>query len=218
MGMKQRIRSYLVFTSLWYKVIVFVILPVVLLGMQILSTIVFQGTAIHLSVPVLIMAEIMADSWFLGGIQEKGSEKIDYLKTSPRGMKVMKSVLVMDLVRRLLFHGGILGVSWLIMRLLGTTAMAAKLAGFGELLLAVALTYTLSALGIFITRFTSYIWVNMLCGYVGAIAGLIILLVCALMPVPAALPDIALAVLGVGISVLTVKIAMLKVEGSYYDK
>ncbi len=218
MRMKQKIRSYLVFASRWYKIIMFMILPAVLLGIQIFSSVVFQGTAIHFSVAALIMVEIMADNWFLGGIQEKGSEKIDYLKTSPRGMKIMRNVLVMDLMRRLLYHGGILGVSWLLTRIFGTSAEAGKMAGFGTLLLAVAMTYALSAAGIFIARFTSYMWVNLLCGYAGAIAGLVILLVCTSTPIPAALPDIALVVLGGGISFLMVKIAMLKVEGSYYDK
>lgn len=216
--MKHKIRSYLVFTSLWYKIIMFAVLPVVLLGMQVLSTIVFQGTAIHLSVMLLIIVEIMADNWFLGGIQEKGSEKIDYLKTSSRGMEIMKNVLVMDLIRRFCSMGVILGVSWLITRIFGTTNEAAKLAGLGKVLLAVALTYTLSVLGIFISRFTSYLWVNLLCGYIGSITGLVILLVCISMPVPVVLPDIGLVVLGGGISFLMVKIAMLKVEGSYYDK
>lgn len=216
--MKQKIRSYLVFTSFWYKIIMFAVLPAVLLGMQVFSSVVFQGTAIHLSVAVLILAEVMADNWFLGGIQEKGSEKIDYLKTSSRGMEIMKSVLVMDLMRRLLFHVGILGVSWVITQIFGATIEAAKLAGLGKVLLAVALTYTLSVLGIFIARFTSYLWVNLLCGYIGSIAGLAILLVCISMPVSVVLPDIGLVVLGGGISFLMVKIAMLKVEGSYYDK
>lgn len=216
--MKHKVRSYLVFTSLWYKIIMFAVLPVVLLGMQVLSAIVFQGTAMHLSVMVLIMVEIMADNWFLGGIQEKGSEKIDYLKTSSRGMEIMKNVLVMDLIRRFCSMGVILGVSWLITRIFGTTYEATKLAGFGGLLLAIFLPYTLSVLGIFIARFTSYLWVNLLCGYVGSIAGLVILLVCTSILIPMALPNAALVVLGGGISVLIVKIAMLKVEGSYYDK
>lgn len=218
MSMKHKIRSYLVFTSLGYKIIMFAILPLVLLGIQVFSTIVFRGTAIPVFVMILIMVESVADYWFLGGIQEKGSEKIDYLKTSPRGMKVMKSALVMDLVRRFLFHAGIFGLSQMIALISGSLDRAGNLIGFGELLLAIFLSYTLSVLGIFISRFTSYFWVNLLCGYIGSIAGLVILLVCMSMPVPVVLPNIALVVLGGGISVLTVKIAMLKVEGSYYDK
>ena len=216
--MKHNIRSYLVFTSLWYKIIMFAVLPLVLLGIQVFSTVVFRGTAIPVFVMILIMVEIMADYWFLGGIQEKGSEKIDYLKTSPRGMRVMKSALVIDLVRRFLFYVCIFGLSRMITLILGSSDRAGELIGLGELLLVVFLSYTLSVLGIFISRFTSYLWVNLLCGYIGAIAGLVILLVCTSMPVPMVLPNAALVVLGGGISFLIVKIAMLKVEGSYYDK
>lgn len=218
MRMKHKIRSYLVFTSLWYKIIMFVVLPLVLLGIQVFSTIVFRGTAIPVFVMILIMVEIMADYWFLGGIQEKGSEKIDYLKTSPRGMEVMKSALFIDLVRRFLFHTGIFGLARMITLILESSDRVGELIGFGELLLVIFLSYTLSVLGIFISRFTSYLWVNLLCGYIGAIAGLVILLVCTSIPAPLVLPNAALVVLGGGISVLIVKIAMLKVEGSYYDK
>lgn len=218
MRMKQKIRSYLVFTSLGYKIIMFVILPVVLLGIQVFSAVVFRGTAIPVFVMTLVMVEIMADNWLLGGIQEKGSEKIDYLKTSPRGMKVMRSVLVMDLVRRFVFYVVLFGLSWLITGIFGAGNGAGGLAALEALLLAVVLTYALSALGIFIARFTSYLWVNMLCGYVGAIAGLVILLICSGGLVPMMLVNIAMIVLGGGISFLMVKIAMLKVEGSYYDK
>lgn len=216
--MKHNIRSYLVFTSLWYKIIMFAVLPLVLLGIQVFSTVVFRGTAIPMFVMILVLVEILADYWFLGGIQEKGSEKIDYLKTSPRGMEVMKSALVIDLVRRFLFHVGIFGLARMITLILESSDRVGELIGFGELLLVIFLSYTLSVLGIFISRFTSYLWVNLLCGYIGAIAGLVILLVCTSMPVPMVLPNAALAVLGGGISVLIMKIAMLKVEGSYYDK
>lgn len=220
MRMKQKIRSYLVFTSLGYKVIMFLVLPVVLLGIQVFSAAVFRGTAIPVFVMVLVMVEVLADNWFLGGIQEKGAEKIDYLKTSPKGMKVMKSALVMDLVRRFVFYVVLFGLSRMITGIFGVGDGngAGGSAGFEVLLLAIVLTYALSVLGIFIARFTSYLWVNLICGYVGAIAGLVIFLVCSAGLVPAALMDIALIVLGGGISFLIVKIAMLKVEGSYYDK
>lgn len=211
--MKQKIESYLVFTSLGYRIIMFLALPLVLLGIQIFSTAVLRGTAIPVFVMTLVLVEAVADNWFLGGIQEKGSAKIDYLKTSPRGMKVIKSALVMDLARRLVFCFAFFGLCRLI-TLWGTGGAA----GLGMLLLAAVLTYTLSVLGIFIARFSSYIWVNLLCGYVGAIVGLIILLACSVGIVPTVLANLALGILGGGISFLMIKIAMLKVEGSFYDR
>lgn len=224
--MKQKIKSYLVFTSLGYRIVMFAVLPLVLLGIQVFTAVVLHSTAIPVFVMTLVLVEAVADNWFLGGIQEKGSAKIDYLKTSPRGMKVMKSALIVDLARRLVFCFALFGVCQLIAvwgsGTPGQSGAVQDEAGgsgvFGMLLLAVLLTYTLSVLGIFIARFNSYIWVNLLCGYVGAIVGLLVLLVCSVGIVPTALANLALGILGGGISFLMVKIAMLKVEGSFYDK
>lgn len=80
------------------------------------------------------------------------------------------------------------------------------------------LVYTLSLLGIFLCRFFSYLWVNLLAAYVGAIVGVVIFLIAAGGFLPVLLMDAVLGILGAGLSVLAVKTAMLKVEGSYYDK
>ncbi len=218
--MKRKIRSYLGFTSFWYKLLLLLVLPVLLLGIQVFASVVFQGTVIPLSILVLIFAEIFGDTFVLGGIQEKNSEKMDYLKTSPRGMKVMKSVLVMDLVRRFLAFVVIFGLSGLMMLVFGATPGAEKMAGPEALLLAVLLTYTLSVLGIFLSRFGSLLWINMLCAYAGAIVGLVLFFIGTggMLPLLLPLMNTVMGILAVGLSILTVKIAMMKVEGSYYDK
>ena len=72
--MKQKIKGYLVFTSLGYRVGVFILMPLALVGIQVL----FSGPAGGMLLPLL---EIMADNWFLGGIQEKNAENMDYLKS-----------------------------------------------------------------------------------------------------------------------------------------
>lgn len=215
--MKHMIRSYPVFTLFWYRVILFAALPVILLGLQAVSAVKAGWTLISLFVPVLVFAEVMADYWFLGGIQEKGSEKIDYLKASPRGMRVVESVLALDLVRRLFFFVLLFGLSQAMNLFLGAEETTAELLNLQTLALAVLLTYDLSMLGIFLSRFASFIWLNLLCAYIGAIAGFVIFLAGTEIPAASAPLCIALAVLGVGFSVLAVKIPMLRVEGSYYD-
>lgn len=218
--MKQKIKSYLVFTSVLYKILMLLVLPVLLLGIQVFASVVFQGTVIPLSILVLIFAEIFGDTFVLGGIQEKNSEKMDYLKTSPRGMKVMKSVLIMDLLRRFLSCVVIFGLSRVSMWVFGATPGSERLAGPGVLLLAVLLTYTFSVLGIFLSRFGSLLWINMLCAYAGAIVGLVLFFIGTggMLPLLLPLMNTAMGILAVGLSILTVKIAMMKVEGSYYDK
>lgn len=216
---KHTIRSYLVFTPFWYRMILFAILPAVLLGLQVVSAVKTGGTwtLIPLFVPVLVFAEVMMDTWFLGGIQEKGSEKIDYLKTSPRGMGVMGSVLILDQVRRIFFSVLLFGLSQAINLLAGGDT-GAEVLKLRTLVLAVLLTYDLSVLGIFVCRFASFLWLNLLCAYIGAIAGVVVFVACMAVPMTVTPLCIALAVIGAGLSVLAVKIPMLKVEGSYYDK
>lgn len=220
--MKQKMKSFKVFTSLGYRILLFAVLPLVLLGLQLFISAVYQGTGIPLFAATLVIVEIMADNWFLGGIQEKNSAKIDYLKTSARGMKVMKNVLIMDVARRFLSCAGILALCQAIAQAsaCGTGVSGERGIAFLPLWMTLFTVYFLSALGVFIARFFSYLWVNLLCGYIGSIAGLVICLIWISLPLPGLMAAgilFGLVVLSVGISVLMVEIAMIKVEGSYYD-
>ena len=217
--MKHMIRSYLIFTSFWYRVILFAVLPVLLLGLQAVVAVRTGGTCIPVFVPIVIGAEVLADYLFLGGIQEKGSEKLDYLKTSPRGMRVMRSVLIVDQVRRIIYCALLFGLAQGMSLLLGLRESVAELMNLPTFVFAVLLTYDLSLLGIFVSRFSSLLWLNLLCAYVGMVIGIVVFLAVGMgAPVLAAPLCIALGIFGIGFSVLGVKIPMLKVEGSYYDK
>lgn len=225
--MNQKMKSFKVFTGLGYRILLFAVLPLVLLGLQLFISVVFQGTGIPLFAATLVIVEIMADNWFLGGIQEKNAIKIDYLKTSVRGMKVMKNVLIMDVARRFLSCAGILGLCQAIAQAAaqaaarGISVSDERRIAFLPLCMTLFTVYFLSALGVFIARFFSYLWVNLLCGYIGWITGLIACLTWISLPLPGLMAAgilCGLVVLSVGISVLMVKIAMMKVEGSYYDK
>lgn len=223
MKLKQKIKGYLVFTSFGYKIILFAVLPLVLLGLQLAISMIYQGTGLPLFGGTLVLVEILADNWFLGGIQDKNSEKIDYLKTSGKGMRIMKNVLITDVVRRFLSCAVILGMAQAIAQVCACAAGVSEKSRIAPLqvLFVLLLTYTLSALGVFLARFTSYLWVNLLYGYIGSIVGLTAGLIWISLALPGALAAGAvffLAVLAVGISVLMVAIAMIKVEGSYYDK
>lgn len=216
--MKQKIKAYKVFSTPGYRGIMFALLPLVLLGSQFLVLVMYSGTGIPFLAMMLVIVEVMADNWFLGGIQEKNSQKIDYLKTSAKGMQIVKNVLVMDVARRFLSLAGICGLSQ------GVACVIVSgegTIGLLPLLMVLFTIYALSALGVFIARFFSYLWVNMLCGYIGSILGLVASLAWITLPLPTVLAAgilLCLLVLSVGISVLMVKIAMMKMEGSYYDK
>lgn len=213
--MRWKIKSYLVFTSFRYRILVFGVLPVLLIGLQFLPIGEWATLRNIATVMTLIMVEAVADYWYLGGIQDKDVEKIDYLKTSPRGMDVMRNALRFDLVRRLLAAAAVLGVS----ELAGGRERD-LLGGAGVWLLLTLICYTLSVTATLIARFNSYLWINYLTGYVGMIIALIfyfILCVWTAREIMIILTVVFLA-LAVGISFLAVRVAMKKVEGSYYDK
>ena len=206
--MKKKLKSYLVFTGFWYRILMFAIMPIALLALQILS-------GFPAIVMFLIMIEIVADNWFLGGIQEKGAEKIDCLKTSCKGMEIMRSALVFDLIRRLLAATGIFGFSYLAGRFLGAEGNH-----WETCLLSIVISFTLSVAGTLISRFESYLWVNMVTAYLAAVIGLIFILLSeneAFAPWKGIL-GIAFVILGICVSILAVKVAMKKVKGGYYDK
>lgn len=211
--MKQKIKGYLVFTSLGYRVGVFILMPLALVGIQVL----FSGQAGGsgpLVVLLLPLLEIMADNWFLGGIQEKNAENLDYLKTSFKGMKVMRSTLIMDLSRRLMTAVVVFGICFLMNRFLFN--MDSQVGA--DLILPVLMSYSLSVLGTLITRFQSYLWVSMVVGYIAAIIGAIFFILVMFGVMKVLVINIVFAVLAVVFSILAVKIAMARVEGGYYDK
>lgn len=212
--MKQKIKSYLVFTSRIYRLMMYVLMPLCLMVFQTFYLKVMGGSGVPFIIMILILAEVMADNWFLGGIQEKNAEKIDYLKTSSRGMKVMENALVMDFVRRFLAAAVIFGVCNLLSRLFGGED---DFQSVGVLLFSVLITYSLSVLGTLIARFGSYLWVSLLTGYFASIIGLICCIFLMFGDSIMMLNTI-FAVLGIIVTILAVKIAMKKVEGGYYDK
>ena len=236
-------RSYLIFTSLPYRIMVYAALPAVLAALGFCVGMAGLGDAgVMLAAALLPSAEILSDYWFLGGIQTGDMEKLDYLKTSGQGRRVMQDALVFDLIRKLLTALGSLVLCVLALRLwkdwgqqgrwqeMGTGVLghagifdwdfAGSMGWFpwsGMLLYLVLLSWFLSVLGTFLSRYSGLIWMNMTIGYgataLAAAAGLVGILLwryswgLAAMGGTGALPA----------GVLAVKAAMKKVEESYYD-
>ncbi len=122
--MKRIIKSYLVFTSLIYRIVMFIVMPVVMIAVILWQGGVFGGVGslnlyevpdVVVSMVVMLslpMVEIVSDTWMFGGIQSKGADKLEYLKTSSIGMQVLRRALSIDLLRKFLSAVGIIGVSY----------------------------------------------------------------------------------------------------------
>lgn len=218
--MRRICRSYLVFTGFGYRLVMFGLVPLFLLGIQ--TAAVFLGWNLSIILPLMMAGiETMADSWFLGGIQSKDAEKMDFLKTSAEGMRVMKTALIMDFLRRFVSMTVVFLLCCGIARLGGGKASAIPHAWIIALLMFPLLFgYTFSVLATLVGRFSGFFWINMLLAYPIPILGGVSMYLILSDPVymnMAALFDIALAALGSLLVVVAVRTAMKKVEGSYYD-
>ncbi len=220
-------KSYLVFTSAWYRLAVFLLMPTALIGLGLWVERMLWGgrgaTGVIVAAVLLPIAEIVSDNWLFGGIQTKDSMRLEYLKTSGRGMEILRRALWVDLARKLLSALGIMALC----RLAGTW-MAAEGTDYGSgimdwgleagiLLYFTLLSYFVSTLGTFLSRFGDMLWMNLLVGY-GAVFVMLFGLTLLNLADIILIIDIICAVFGILISAVTVRTAMRRVERSYYDK
>lgn len=223
--MMKKIKGYLLFTSLVYRIIMFGVLPLVFGGGYIAATAVMGDgdvpallTMILLIPTLLVMIEIFADNWMFGGIQDRDGAKMDFLKTSPKGMKLLENALMLDLVRRLVTLSAIMAVCFLANMAMGIKMFGGDAVKGAGVLAGLALaSYTFSVLGTLLTRFFSWTWGNLLVGNV-AMSVYVFCCVKFLMTGKLIALNGVFALLAVGATVLAVKVAMGKVRGGYYDK
>ncbi|MCI8529011.1 MAG: hypothetical protein HFH82_07665 [Lachnospiraceae bacterium] len=212
--MKHRIKSYLVFTSFIYRICMFLAVPVIVTGIALWSVGRFGNAAMIFAAVLLPMVEIISDTWLFGGIQTKDMEKLDYLKTSHRGMEIMRNALSMDMARKLLTAIVVMAVCAVIVYW--------ENKGIGReiwlvLSYAVSISWFCSILGTFITRYGSLLWFHMMVGYGMSMFGSICWFLPGL-PGLMAVYTVILFIGGILVSNVAVRVAMKKVEGSYYDK
>ena len=217
--MKNRLKSYLVFTSLIYRILMYLVMPIVLVG------IVFAAggsvSAAVLAAVLLPMVETVSDNWLFGGIQTKDAAKMDFLKASGCGMNIMRNALCMDLFRKFLTAVIVQGICYLMFLWTGGYEMVQNMQEVDVVLrmviYGVSISWFFSVLGTFLSRYGSLLWFNVMIGYVMTL-------------LEAAcwfrrgwrehyvIYSFLYLVLGIVVSMLAVKAAMKKVEGSYYDK
>lgn len=125
--MKRFLKSYLVFTSWIYRIVMFLIMPIVVIAVVLYIGGAFGNFSSYRGAPgatvcivvmlLLPMVEIISDNWMFGGIQSKDVEQLDYLKTSGVGMRVLRRALSLDLLRKFLSVVVIVGVSYYVLYL-----------------------------------------------------------------------------------------------------
>lgn len=104
----------MVFTSFWYRLLMFLIIPAALIVVNGGMSFLMGGAADILSAALIVMVETVSDYWLFGGICAKDAQKLEYMKSSVKGIPVMRSGLIADLVRRFVWIAVLQGIGMVI--------------------------------------------------------------------------------------------------------
>ncbi len=208
--MKQ-IKSYLAFTSRPYRWILFLLVPVVLTGIQI-----FMGGGwmfVIMNMMWMLYAETVADYFPFGGIAAKNIGLPEYIKASGHGREVLRMALAGNMIRQFAEGAAVLGIG------LGVFLARTDGAAADGLVLQCAalllLEYLLAVLMTTAARFFEAIFANLLIAALGVAAfgaGLV-----PVMEAPAA-ACVLLGIFAAAASVIGIRVIMKRAEESYYDR
>lgn len=211
----KKIKSYLVFAPMLYRVVVFSC-PILLLGVEVLLRLNGKNNMVYPLSTILIVVELFADFWLLGGICNKKESGVEYLKTSIFGKQMLKNVVVINLIRTM---------AAFILVVIGCAVIDGILFGWSTIydlkymlmyLMYILWGYGITVISQLITRhFTGY-YAYIIFSYLAVMVNLIP----ALCMVAGYLYLILVigAVLVMASSVVMIWYVMRKVEKSYYDR
>lgn len=107
--MLRAMKNYWVFTKLGYRIVVFVVLPVVILlfGAFCIWTEIPIMVAMLMGYVYMVPVESIIDNWFLGGFYSKNNSSLEYLQSSNRFKTIIRDVVLVDIVRRFVLYVGV---------------------------------------------------------------------------------------------------------------
>lgn len=211
----KKIKSYLVFAPVLYRLVV-ICCPVLLLGLEFICRVNGSSNMAYPLSTILIVVEIFADFWLLGGICSRKEAGVEYLKTSIHGNQILKNVVVMNLIRTM---------AAFILVVAGSVVIDGILFGWDTIwnaeyllmyLMYILWGYGITVLAQLITRHFIGYYIYFIFSYLGAMVNVI---PAACMAVGYLYLMLALGgVLVIGGSAVMVWYVMRKVKGSYYDR
>ncbi|MCH5340664.1 MAG: hypothetical protein J1E01_04275 [Acetatifactor sp.] len=230
--MKRGIKSYLAFTSGFYRWILFVLAPLAAVGFQavlaiiarrgghttgeelsefwMLETILMFGSSM-----VLMMAEILLDGRAFGGIAVKRGSSLDCIKASSRGRELMRTALRMDMIRMFLESAAVVLLGRTAWTFFGGVAGLWDLWGICVVSAAVVCQYFVTVTALLIVRHFDYLGITVCAAcFAYQILGVFAVLTTMNCYVMMAV----FTVLSVAVSFFSQWKIMRRVEESFYDK
>lgn len=98
----RKVKSYFIHLKLAYRICMFLIMPILVVGLELLCAICLDMSAIAYSLAIMVCFEVICDYFSFGGIYSKEGTVQNFYKTSPRGKKVYLNVFLVHGIRRAL--------------------------------------------------------------------------------------------------------------------
>lgn len=230
--MKKGIKSYLAFTSGAYRLILFVLVPIAVIGLNVaLAVYVRQGILtkavepddtlgtvdimMFVAASLLMFAEVMLDNMAFGGIAVKRSQSLDYLKASPWGRQLMRRALRTNLVRCLFESVIVITLSRAAWSVVGEATGDWRPQDIVQILALVACQYFVTVAVLIVTRHYDIWGANMLAAYLGFF---VLLALVALSWTNSFAILAVMTALSVAVSIFSQWKIMRRVEAGFYDK
>lgn len=216
--MKEAIRSYHIFLPRkWLKWCIYILYPVFVVGsLYVLYHYLqfFPIVCVCLGSGMIVVMEMLLDTYMFLGIGAKNTNRLEYLKTSAKGMLLLKKSLVVDGVRRFSSTLLILIGVYLVMYMDGGIGDAVPLLKY---VLCAEIVFALMELGFIVTRRTTNVWVNLIAVYILAgIANTVSILV--IQREIQAWMLVAVLAAGLSLAVVGRRQIGKRAEESYYDE
>ena len=232
--MKRGMKSYLAFTSGFYRWILFVLAPLAAVGLQVAFAIIARrgghttgdelngfwmvdAIMMFSSSALLMMAEILLDGRAFGGIAVKRGDTLDCIKTSPKGRELMRTALRTDLIRMFIESAVVVLLSRTAWTFFGDIAGLWDLGGICIVTAAVLCPYFFTVTALLIVRHFDYygLAIGVSC-FAYQILGILAVLVRIRMYCYIIMA--VFTVLSVAVSFFSQWKIMRRVEESFYDK
>ena len=209
----NKIRKYFVFEPLWWWFLRIAIITVMSVGMQCFTA--FDPLIIFLVMVTSVgMLEIVVDFWFFGAIGKKGFVQFEYLKTSKRGIQILKGALYIGAVWNLIELLLVFVINIVVPMVMQGNLQANMRSGMALLGL-IFCVWFLEMLGVTIGRICDGVMINTGVAMGGMVLAIFFLI--AALNYPAIILVVAVA-LAVPMMIFGINFVLKRVRESYYDE
>lgn len=213
------IKNYWAFTSKAYKLVMWLVIPIVALGTTMWGY--FSREEMVITVPAIVcfllfpIIDIISDFWLLPGFYAKGNSSLEFLQSTTKFQTMIRDVVIVDIVRRVVLYVGTYVMMYALFSSKDVSAQAFIQIYFYQPVLNILVSQT----AVFIARFFRSIQQVFGCSMLSTVPNAIYITIVKPLPMEIEQP-IVIVLAGVAIVMIAVTIwfTRKKVRDSFYDK